>query len=374
MTDFQSRLNQFRQGLQDQQNTYNSMATNMANIGRRVLPDKLAQHYDYMEKVGGMTTGVSATIHGGKKMVSRLQKYRANRLAKKNNLSDSSAPRPQQKGQVQKQTEESADTSGEQLSSETAQRTVTETDPLAKAKAPENPAELNSVGEEGRRAKEVAGEDEGDDVPFPEAPRKFTPRPEQQKLDPATQQEDVESMRNEQFVDKGQQKTPSTTQERGSGRTQADQENPFERTSGEDDPLNETTRSIGSGGKLEGEDSMEQGLNAFKGKSGQLGGSMEGDATDVVNTGIKDTIVAGVKRGVGKLIGEGAGEAVADAIPFLGEAVGLGMLIHGIVKAHKHEENAPPPKLSAPNVEPTEQAGGFSAQMLKGGSGAPSIV
>ena len=50
------------------------------------------------------------------------------------------------------------------------------------------------------------------------------------------------------------------------------------------------------------------------------------------------------------------------------------MLIHGIVKAHKNEENGGGPKLSAPNQEATEQAGGFASDMLKGASGAPTIV
>ena len=49
--DFQSRINQFRQGLSDQQSSYNSMADNLSQFGRSVIPDKVAQHLQYTEQI-----------------------------------------------------------------------------------------------------------------------------------------------------------------------------------------------------------------------------------------------------------------------------------------------------------------------------------
>ena len=47
--DFQSRINQFRQGLKDQQDSYNSLAQSSAQYGRSIIPDKVAQHLTYMK-------------------------------------------------------------------------------------------------------------------------------------------------------------------------------------------------------------------------------------------------------------------------------------------------------------------------------------
>jgi len=91
-----------------------------------------------------------------------------------------------------------------------------------------------------------------------------------------------------------------------------------------------------------------------------------GDAVGVVKTGLKDA--------VSSVVGEVGGEAIASTVPILGELVGLGLLIRSVIEHHKHEENAPPPKLTAPNPEATEQSGGFSDAMLKGSVQAPSIV
>ena len=86
----------------------------------------------------------------------------------------------------------------------------------------------------------------------------------------------------------------------------------------------------------------------------------------------KERLVA--RSGYVGAVGEEVGGALAEAVPFVGELAGLGMLIHGIVKAHRHEENSGGPKLSGANQEATEQTGGLSSSMLKGASGAPGIV
>ena len=77
--DFQSRINQFRQGLSDQQDSYNRAMGNLGQMGRTLIPnapDKVAEHYAYMEKTGGMITGASAGIHTVKNLGKRMLKSR----------------------------------------------------------------------------------------------------------------------------------------------------------------------------------------------------------------------------------------------------------------------------------------------------------
>ena len=46
MATFQERINQFRSGLDSQQNHFNEAMGNAADYGRQVLQDKLGQHYE----------------------------------------------------------------------------------------------------------------------------------------------------------------------------------------------------------------------------------------------------------------------------------------------------------------------------------------
>ena len=68
MATFQERINQFRQGLDTQQQHFNDAMGQASQYGQRVLEDKFGQHYENVEKTGGavLTAGLTtgATIKG----------------------------------------------------------------------------------------------------------------------------------------------------------------------------------------------------------------------------------------------------------------------------------------------------------------------
>lgn len=95
------------------------------------------------------------------------------------------------------------------------------------------------------------------------------------------------------------------------------------------------------------EKSIDEGLEAFKGKSGQLGAKAEEGGEGVselidgggnaIKQGIGDTIKQGAKTlakkagiSVGEDVGEGVANAVLDAVPIVGEVAGLATLFGGL--------------------------------------------
>jgi hypothetical protein len=102
-------------------------------------------------------------------------------------------------------------------------------------------------------------------------------------------------------------------------------------------------------------------------------GDLASGAKEFVSGAI-DTAKTAVKSAATDVLGDVGAETLATGIPIIGELFGLGMLIHQIHKAHKHEENEGAPQLTAASAEPTEQTGGMSSVLFKGGSGAPQIV
>lgn len=95
------------------------------------------------------------------------------------------------------------------------------------------------------------------------------------------------------------------------------------------------------------EKSIDEGLEAFKGKSGQLGAKAEegGDGVselidggaNAMKQGIGDTVKQGAKAlakkvgiNVGEDVGEGVANAVLDAVPIVGEVAGIATLFGGL--------------------------------------------
>tara|TARA_R110000796_G_scaffold85759_5_gene185919 strand:+ start:99 stop:1130 length:1032 start_codon:yes stop_codon:yes gene_type:complete len=95
------------------------------------------------------------------------------------------------------------------------------------------------------------------------------------------------------------------------------------------------------------EKSIDEGLEAFKGKSGQLGAKAEEGGEGVselidgganaIKQGIGDTVKQGAKAlakkvgiNVGEDVGEGVANAVLDAVPIVGEVVGIATLFGGL--------------------------------------------
>ena len=145
--DFQSRINSFRQGLNDQQSNYNKLASNMSQMGRTLLPDREAARLEFHEKVGGTITGMSAGIHGGAKLAKKVQKYRKSRQAKANNQT---TPEDSTSSKVKQAADDTAERTGTEQSERTltqSANTPSEMDRLAK-----NPADLAETDRGGTQA------------------------------------------------------------------------------------------------------------------------------------------------------------------------------------------------------------------------------
>lgn len=461
--DFQSRINQFRQNMDDQQSTYSKMAESASQIGRTVLPDKTAQHYAYMEQVGGLITGSFATYHGGIKLAKRIKNVRNKKLARQNN-------KPAQ----QSVNEERADEIGDRASAEEAQGSIRDTQPAQK-EGPDSldpSEEFDTAESRARGGKPRALADSIEDEPeeegggaSPEDFGRLRASVEDEDDEPlasfgsvseaspdevdrlsrgfsSAKPEDVEDDEPLASFGNVEEASPDEISRFLGGTTEAEPVQSTTQTStarlavddaDDDNPfstprtLYQTTVKTGAdadaggsaggraprnaGGQVNeandaqqatpGTSNFEEGAQKFtQGRitgeeSFQRGGELVddvGDAMDSIGSGLakvggaiakgvravggaldtgEQIVKQGVSRAVGAVAGETAGAVASEAVPFLGEAVGLGMLIRNIVRAHKHEENAKP-VLSAPTQEATEQAGGIESSMLKMSS-APSI-
>jgi len=326
--DFQSRINSFRQGLNDQQDSYNRLAANTSQLGRTLLPDRVGAHLEYMEKIGGSMTGAFAGLHGGIKIAKKIKKYRASREAKANN---------QQSPEGQR----AADTASEKATSQTAERTVNESAKLPSEMAKtEQSGSLDTMGGRGEVMAKVS------------------------------QQGDTQSLATDigKSGDYGSEAQGRVLGGGGGAKPQ---------------PTRPAGTAEGEGGGAQAEPpsdldliSKEDAESLFKTPEDNTRGIIQqGEEDPITADGGADSLLsrAGdyVSKKVGAMVGDAIGEVASEAIPVVGELAGLGMLIHGIVKAHRHEKNDPDANttLSAPTKQATEQAGGFSADMFKGGSG-----
>lgn len=343
--DFQSRINQFRQGLSDQQDSYNRAMGNLGQMGRTLIPnapDKVAEHYAYMEKTGGMITGASAGIHTVKNLGKRMLKARQQKQGQQNN-----------KPQEDKIDDESSLKEESQGEREAPKEVVQETSPEQK--------ELLSTGRIEESFKKASGGKTG-----------------------------VSARRTDQEELSGDDAGAVKGSGGGGG---MGEENPFESNPATgkvgDAPVKQLDTSGDSttdiseiepakGPPIGGStpDELEEGAKALKGNLGTASddtASFASKASDLADTA--GNVVKNAASKAASAVGDITMEGIADAVPVLGELAGLGMLIHGIVKAHKHEENAPPtaaPQLTASTGETREASGGFDSSMLKMND-APSI-
>ncbi len=358
MADFSSRLNQFRAGLQDQQDNFNKLASNMSQMGRSFLPDKVAQSMEYTEKIGGSMVGVGAGIQSGKKIATRIMKMRKAKAAKNNNTPQESE-RPSQSNIKQKARDAEGDAQTEQEG-----RTTTQTDRIGQ-EAADPFKDAREVGQRGDAGARGETQDESEQKNLREAGGE---EEEEEEGGGATEAEAPTSDIGTSIRRGGGSVLGEDAPQQGSSASlTADQQAQFDRLTSQKPITGEPSEQT-LAGKTRPNPAADDDLLAAGGDEAEQGilsrvGGAIGDAAKAV--GRK---VAG---GIGDTIAEAG---VADAVPFVGELVGLGMLIHGIVKAHRHEENGGGPKLSATNQEATEQSGGFSTDMLKGMSGAPGIV
>ena len=389
MTDFSSRLNQFRAGLQDQQDSYNKLAANMSQMGRSFVADKVAEHFDFTEKIGGSMVGVGAGIQSGKKIATRIMKYRKAAQAKRNNT----AQQGQGEGETQQQrsTRQRARDAEGDAQEEQEGRTTGQTDEIRLER--ENPLrdarEIGQRGDAGPRGeiqeeseqknlREAGGEDEEEEEEGGGGARVETTETSVSTEAEGPASDIGTSIRRGGGSVLGEDE-PRGAMGGGGGGAQppltADQQAQFDRLTSQR-PISGEQRETEIGGGEDRPRNVGGGDDDLLAAQGGEGEAEEGILSRV-GSAVGDVARAAggvAKRAVGGIADTVAEAGVADAIPFVGELVGLGMLIHGIVKAHKHEENGGGPKLSAANPEATEQSGGFSADMLKGMSGAPTIV
>ena len=327
-------------------------------MGRSFMPDKVAAHMEYTEKIGGSMVGVGAGIQSGKKIATRIMKMRKAKAAKRNNTAQENTEQPRQSNVRQK----ARDAEGDATEQEET-RTTGQTDSL-RQEAEDPFKDAREVGQRGDAGFRGEVQDESEQKQLREGGGEDTA----EQLEGGGARAETEVSTEAPASDIG------TSIRRGGGSVlgedaplSAEQQTSFDRMTSQK-PITGEPIEEGLSGKPKATFADDEDLLTGGGEEAEQGilsrvGSAVGDAAKAV--GRK---VAG---GIGDTIAEAG---VADAVPFVGELVGLGMLIHGIVKAHKHEENSGGPQLSAANQEATEQSGGFSSDMLKGMSGAPTIV
>jgi len=421
--DFESRINQFRQGLKDQQDNYNGLAQSASQYGRSIIPDKVAQHLTYMEQVGGMITGASAGLHGAVEIGKKISKYRQAKKLKNNptgqkpetqqgDQSSKSAKQGEQQLNEREAQSQADDTKG----TDSADQTTVKGKPEAfdegesgSIKAPKLYDDDDDGGGGGAADDDGGGgggggADDRGPAPDTDAPIKGT-AVEQETDDSGStglgrlfgankgKNKAQTQIDEDDFEDEGESgslqvgggaddrrmlntsdstKPPSSSSTTDSTPSSSSSTN----TGGNTNPTSDRpTNPSGTSENEAGGDTLSDSEAFSRNLLGDTDNLMPdlGDVADAVRSGAS-AVGKKIAGGVADAVGEIGGEAVATAVPVLGELFGLGMLIRSVIEHHKHEENAPPPKLTAANPEATEQSGGFSDTMLKGLSSAPSIV
>ena len=369
MSDFQSRINSFSQGLKDQQSSYNSLAQTTSQFGRSVIPDKVAKHLQFVEQTGGMILGGSAGLHGLIGVGKKIAKYQKAKTAKNQ---PTGKPKDDQSNQQKAKT----DSTDEQ---EAKSQTDSTDDPTNTG--PTQSLKPSEAGEQG----ETGGEGGG----------------KLQKSARRANQDDEEGGEGGEGGGGAAEggggaaaKTAASGGEEGGGAAAA----PAKTVASGGEESGSAAGSGGASGSGAGGSAAAKGGSSAEdqvtqmekgGQDSEWGDTFMGGENTTSSLG--DTLTEGASRISGavgdaatfvkegainigkKIVGDAAMDVAADAVPIVGELFGLGMLIDGIVKAHKHEENAPPPKLTAATPEAQEQSGGFSSDMLKTASIAPTI-
>ena len=371
--DFQSRINQFRQGLQDQQDSYNKLAANMAQMGRSIIPDKVGAALEYREKIGGTITGVGFGAHGLVKLGKKIQAYRKKRNQIQQNRRGEGTGEDDASQQGQRAVRREAADTDTQLAGETAAREEED----QQAAAGNRPSALEQVREPGAKTEtprgETQAESSGGDVGA--TVRDINEEPAATEEDPFGGEDVSASIRRGGGSIFGDRPVTQPTGGEGEDISDLDRLTNEEAQTLFDDPTPQagveerarTTQFV---------DEDEPAGTPARARLPQPDPEPEPDVDADAGEGLLKRAGGFIGKQVGKVLGDTVGEVAAEGIPLIGELAGLGMLIHGIVKAHRHEENHPDAgkTLTAPNPEATEQTGGFTSQLLKGAQGLPGIV
>ena len=83
MSQYQDRINAFRDNMSSSSDAFNNAMGNMKEFTQDALLDKVGAHAEYMAKVGGQVAAASAMVHGGVRGYKSIKKtynnYKSNK-------------------------------------------------------------------------------------------------------------------------------------------------------------------------------------------------------------------------------------------------------------------------------------------------------
>jgi len=103
MSEYQARINAFRDNMASSSDAYNNAMANAKEVAQNALLDKVGAHAEYMAKVGGQVAAASAMVHGGVRGYKNIKKtydtYKSKQRAKQNGGGNQESKTPTQQSQ-----------------------------------------------------------------------------------------------------------------------------------------------------------------------------------------------------------------------------------------------------------------------------------
>tara|TARA_R110000765_G_scaffold414478_1_gene515005 strand:+ start:70 stop:1059 length:990 start_codon:yes stop_codon:yes gene_type:complete len=321
MNNYQDKIDSFRDSLGQQASAFDSASENAKRQIQSALLDKVGKHAEYMSQVGGVIAGGSAGVHGGIKATKKVNEIYNNYKSKARSKISGEQP-----NEFSTPKNASVD---KDISLNEAKATETDAKPIT-----------SNVFEDRTTLDQVAGDLKkvGTDTPDTKAPAQAPAQTDAQKqadFDKSTDKMDETNPIGQSTEDRLTSEGGGLTKS-SDGSLRAGQEAP---------PVEDTLK-----------DSSDLGDLAGKGADSLITQTTEKVGSAVAKSGAMD-------------IAEGVGGALAEGVPVVGELVGLGMLVHGLLQAHKQKQEADAnPEASAPVAQSKMDSGGFDPKALFGDS------
>jgi len=322
MNNYQDKIDSFRDSLGQQASAFDSASENAKRQIQSALLDKVGKHAEYMSQVGGVIAGGSAGVHGGIKATKKVNEIYNNYKSKARSKISGEQP-------TEFSTPKNASVDKD-ISLNEAKATETDAKPIT-----------SNVFEDRTTLDQVAGDLKkvGTDTPDTKAPDTTPAQTDEQRqadFDKSTDKMDETNPIGQSTEDRLTSEGGGLTKS-SDGSLRAGQEAP---------PVEDTLK-----------DSSDLGDLAGKGADSLITQTTEKVGSAVAKSGAMD-------------IAEGVGGALAEGVPVVGELVGLGMLVHGLLQAHKQKQEADAnPEASAPVAQSKMDSGGFDPKALFGDSG-----
>ena len=321
MNNYQDKIDSFRDSLGQQAGAFDSASENAKRQIQSGLLDKVGKHAEYMSQVGGVIAGGSAGVHGGIKATKKVNEIYNNYKSKARSKISGEQP-----NEFSTPKNASVD---KDISLNEAKATETDAKPIT-----------SNVFEDRTTLDQVAGDLKkvGTDTPDTKAPAQAPAQTDEQRqadFDKSTSKMDETNPIGQSTEDRLTSEGGGLTKS-SDGSLRAGQEAP---------PVEDTLK-----------DSSDLGDLAGKGADSLITQTTEKVGSAVAKSGAMD-------------IAEGVGGALAEGVPVVGELVGLGMLVHGLLQAHKQKQEADAnPEASAPVAQSKMDSGGFDPKALFGDS------